>query len=132
MAMWSEVVAQVSKVLAPSRKSANAGEIMLAVSGTAIRFAIPTWLKGCYAEFTAIGAEVDVLCGGSGVDCVYGQVSDLTAEVVTTHASSGRRIVQSTTRSFVVPNDPDLTHMSIEASAGGFIQISATSQKVTK
>lgn len=132
--MWAEIVSLVSKVLAPFRPSAgDGGEITLAVTGTAIRFAIPTWMYGRYVEITAWGASVDVLLGGAAVDVVYGQVSTNDAGAITTIATSGRHIVDGTTRHFLMPprdNPLGLTHLSAEASGAGTMQVSVSSKRI--
>lgn len=131
--MWEQILEIIGKILGPNRPAdGNGGEIMLAVSGVAIRVQIPTWLAGCYAEFTAIDANVEVLEGGSAVAAVYGQVSSVGSEVITTNAATGRRLVQGTTRAWVVSRAANATHLSIIASGAGFIQISKTSQRVLR
>lgn len=121
----------------PKDGGSGQGEVCLAVSGTAILIAIPSWMQGKLCEFTAIGAGVDVLYGaGSGMTAaVYNQATtvDGTSKALTVHAASGRNIPSTTTRRWMVPPaGSGVTHMSIIASGAGFLSIGVISSTLQK
>ena len=125
--MGLSVLVQVAKVRGPQEADANGegGEICLSVSGTAVKVTVPEWLKGKYAEVTAVGAACDFVFGDSSVDCVYNEASTVTSTVITTNDTTGRHVPDGATRTFIVPIDK--THMSVEASGAGFFYLSQAS-----
>lgn len=145
MSMWQEVQALIARVRGPMPKdSVGAGEVNLAVSGTAIAIVIPTWMQGKMCEFTAYtsttsldagGVDVLYLADKGGTACVYQQTTavDGTTKALTVSAATGRHIVSGQTRKWLVPKaGSGITAMSIIASAAGFIQIGLASESVQK
>lgn len=134
--MWEQIIALVSKVLAPrsftNLASQVEGEILIPVTTASAKIQIPSWLRGRYVELTAIGADVAVLFGTSSVAVTLLAETTIGADpfALTVNAATGRYIIASTTRSFVVPTDTTITHMGYDASAAGHLQISPTSKKV--
>jgi hypothetical protein len=131
--MWSETLANISKVLGPMEvdEDTGQGEINLAVSGTHWTYEVPTWMAGKYIEITAEGASVDVLFGtASTIEVVYGQVTGESSGELTVDANTGRRIVDGTTKAWLVPKTA--THWSAEASGDGVISVGISSQKTQK
>lgn len=131
--MTQEQLAAVAMPLPALTKDANGkAEVNLAVDGNAILFEIPSWMAGRVCDFTAFGCAVDVLEGPSTVDCVYNQVTTITSGALVTHAKTGRKVVDGTTKSWRVALPTEATHMSIEASGSGRICISPNSDPVRR
>jgi hypothetical protein len=137
--MTNDTLEAASKVLPPLAKNAvvgsptiGQGEINLAVSGTAVRIVIPSWLAGKYAEFTASGATCDILFGGASVEVVYAQATGVAAEVATVHANTGRRVPMDQTRTWIVPVPAQAGFMSVEASGAGFLFIGVASEQIVR
>lgn len=130
--MWQQILALVSRVLAPFYNSTTGkGEILIAVSSTHSVIKIPDWLLGHYGEFTSYGAASQILFGTStSVEVTYGQASsvDGTTKVVTVNSKTGRHIPDGATRSYLVPRDA--TYMAVEASGTGVLQIGPSSKRI--
>ncbi len=134
MGMDSQILAAAARITAPLYVSATArGEITVAIAATHAVMLIPDWMAGRYCEFTAYGASVDLLCGLLiTTEVVYGQTSSIDAgtKAVTTHAKSGRHIVDGTTRSWLMPAAKDALYFSWEGSGTGVLQIGVASMKI--
>lgn len=137
--MSTDLMLEIARVRAPIAKAVytdsdspmyGGGEVCLAISGTAVRVIVPTWMRGKYCTFTAAGASADVLFGGSDVEVVYGQESTVSTEAITVHANTGRRCPDGVLCSMVVPNDSTILYMSVEASGAGKLYIGIASDNV--
>jgi len=102
--------------------------VVLPITATAARFAIPSAWRGRVVELMSDGADADYLFGPSTVACVYGQASGVAAEVITPHAASGGHLVSKVGVLVRVPGKDDpSTHLSVDCVAAGtanlYIQI---------
>lgn len=132
-AISGEALAIAAQVLAPLDTGAGNGELQIAVSGTHAVMLIPSWLAGRYAEFTASGATCDIVFGKLiTVEVTYGQASSIDSgtKAITPNVKTGRRVVDGTTRSWVVPVSGTATYMAVEASGTGVLSIGLASTKI--
>ena len=129
--MFDRLLYNVAKVIPATKKTGDgAAEIVLDTGSTAVRVAIPSWLVGRYVEITAVAQPVDVLFGDSSIDVVYGQVSSVASEAITTHASSGRHVPAGQTRHWAVPKTA--THVCFEAAGTGKLYIGLASAELER
>jgi hypothetical protein len=130
----SEKLVQSAVVRGPLAKNATTGqgEICLPVTTGNQTMVIPSWLAGKYCDFTAAGASVDILAGASTADVEYGAESGLAASVVTVDVNTGRRIVDGTTRSWLMPLPHEATHIAWEGSGTGKLYIGVSSREVER
>lgn len=133
--MFEQLLALVARVVGPMIRVVagplSMGEITIDVTATTNYIVIPDWLKGCYVEVAAISTDIDVLLATSaaGAAVVHGQNSTIDgSRIVTVHASSGRRVIAGTVRTFLIP--ADATHFGWDAAGAGVLQISRTSGKI--
>lgn len=110
------------------RKAPKAGKVaVVATSGTADVFKIPTEMRGRRVAITADGAAVDFALGASKsmTALVYQQISTLngTTKVLTLVATSGDHIPSGSTIERYFPDDDAYSFMDHIASGAGFIHI---------
>lgn len=131
-----DILNAAALVRSPLREG-SFGEICVAISGTAITLAIPSWAKGCYCEFTTEGAAADIHESSASTvatvtAAVYNQAStvDGSTKVITTVAATGRHVNNGAVKSWLV--SPNSTYWSIIASGSGFLYIAVTSQQIAE
>lgn len=115
-----DILQKGADIVAPTAK-AGAGMIVLAVTATAARFAIPATLRGKFANFTMDGSDADVLFGDATVAAGYGAASavDGTTRVITPAATGGAHLKDAVTRTWRIPTRPEVTHFSVICKAAG-------------
>jgi hypothetical protein len=109
------IVAEAASICAPI-----AGRvIVLSVTDTAARFAVP---DSCYGRFMTMvmdGSDADVVFGSSSVSCTYGQASSVSSEAITISAASGGHLKDGVAVPSRFPIKEKATHFSVDCKGSG-------------
>lgn len=134
--MWQQLLALVSRVLAPREaalwyqgaSAADYGNIGLPTATTSDRIEIPSWMRGRYCSFVAITSNCWVQFGDSSVDVVQTGQNTLSTETVVFADTIGGCVPAGGVRGWVIPLNA--THMAWEADDTGHLNVEPDSEPI--
>lgn len=99
------------------------GVFYQSTSTSAFRIQLPEGWRGRWVKVFAKGEEAQILLGGPSVQVNTDEPSGISSEIVTTDANTGWPIPAGASEEFWVPDNDDVTHMSIRAAGTGGVFI---------
>ena len=99
--------------------------IILPVTTTAARYAIPADFRGVQCRWAMASADADIAFGDSSVVCTYAQASTVNSEAITPHVQSGGHLFSGVERHWVMPASDQATHFSVDGGGSGTLYIEA-------
>jgi hypothetical protein len=109
------IVAEAAALCAP----VSGRVLILSVTDTAARFAVPTSLYGRFMTMVMDGSDADIVFGNSGVVCAYGTASGVSGEAITVDATSGGHLKDGVAVPSRFPIKEKATHFSVDCKGGG-------------